>query len=239
MNKPNYGFDAPAIMSNLIIVGIVVPIIGVAIPYFSSNTILKNLSYLIIFMGIILLVLGTSMYGYGIYGKFKMRDFILDKINWNDNEQVLDIGCGTGLLLNGAAKKLTTGKAIGIDIWRAEDLSDNGLANALQNAKLEGVADKIDIKTEDARQLSFADNSFDVVLSMFCIHNIDDKKEQEEACLEIARVLKPNGRAFIGEWIPTHSYATYFKNAGLKVVSSKNYIAKICTLMWMVEVEKV
>jgi arsenite methyltransferase len=239
MNKPNYGFDAPAIMRNLIIVGIIVPIIVIAVPHFSRNTILLYISYVIIFIGTILLVLGTSMYGYGVYGKFKMRDFILNKIKWNGNEQVLDIGCGTGLLLNGAAKKLTTGKAIGIDIWRAEDLSNNGLANAIQNATLEGVADKIEIKTEDARQLSFADNSFEVVLSMFCIHNIDDKKEQEKACLEIARVLKPNGRAFIGEWIPTHSYATYFKNAGLKVVNSKNYIATIYTLMWMVEVEKI
>ena len=140
--------------------------------------------------------------------------------------------------MNGAAKYLTTGKSIGIDIWRAEDLSDNSIENAMNNAIVENVKDKIEILTEDARKLSFKDNSFDVVLSMFCIHDIDDKAEQEKACFEIARVLKQNGVALIGDYIPTHDYAAYFKKAGLKVISSKNYISKVFTLMWMVEVIK-
>jgi arsenite methyltransferase len=238
MNKVNYGFDAPDIMRNLIIFGILVPLIGLLIPYFTENIILKYISFLIIFIGITLLILGSSMYFYGIKGKFLMRDFLLEKIDWKGDEMVLDIGAGTGLLMNGAAKFLTTGKSIGIDIWRAEDLSDNTLQNALKNAEIEGVSDKIEIKTEDARTLSFPDNSFDVVLSMFCIHNIDDKKEQEKACFEIARVLKPNGTALIGDYIPTHDYARYFEKAGLKVVSSKNYISTAYTLMWMVEATK-
>ncbi len=178
------------------------------------------------------------MYVYGIKGKFRMRDFMLRKIAWTGNETVLDIGTGTGLLMNGAATFLTTGKAIGIDIWRAEDLSDNTLENALNNAAIENVANKIEIKTEDARQLSFGDNSFDVVLSMFCIHNIDDKREQEKACFEIARVLKPTGVALIGDYIPTTDYARYFEKAGLTVKSSKPYITTAYTLMWMVEATK-
>jgi ubiquinone/menaquinone biosynthesis C-methylase UbiE len=92
-----------------------------------------------------------------------MRDYMLSKIAWKGNEQVLDIGAGTGLLMNGAAKFLTSGKSVGIDIWRAEDLSDNSIENALRNAELENVKDRVEISTEDARQLSFSDNSFDVV----------------------------------------------------------------------------
>jgi arsenite methyltransferase len=167
-----------------------------------------------------------------------MRDFILNKIVWQGNENVLDIGAGTGLLMNGAAKFLTTGKSVGIDIWRAEDLTNNTIENTIKNAKLVNVLNKIEIKTEDARQLSFEDNSFDVVLSMFCIHNIDEKVEQEKACFEIARVLKQGGTALIGDYIPTHNYAHYFEKAGLKVKSSKNYITTAYTLMWMVEVTK-
>jgi arsenite methyltransferase len=239
MNKINYGFDAPAIMRNLILFGILIPIIGFAIPFFTQNTILNYISYLVILIGIILFILGFSMYFYGIKGKFLMRDFMLKKIDWKGNENVLDIGAGTGLLMNGVAKFLTTGKSIGIDIWRAEDLSDNTIENAIRNAELENVKDKIEIKTEDARQLSFADNTFDVVVSMFCIHNIDDKKEQEKACFEIARVLKQNGTALIGDYIPTHEYAKYFEKAGLKVISSKNYISTAYTLMWMVEAKKI
>ena len=238
MNKINYGFDAPSIMRNLIIFGVALVLVSFCIPYFTDIAFLKYISILIALVGFVLLILGTSMYVYGIKGKFIMRDFMLNKIVWKGNENVLDIGAGTGLLMNGAAKFLTTGKSIGIDIWRAEDLSGNSIENALKNAELENVRDRIEIKTEDARHLNFQDNSFDVVLSMFCIHNIENKAEQEKACFEIARVLKPNGTALIGDYIPTHDYAKYFEKAGLKVISSKNYISTAFTLMWMVEVTK-
>ena len=89
-----------------------------------------------------------------------------------------------------------------------------------------------------AEKTPFADNTFDVILSQFCIHNIDDKKEQEKACFEIARVLKPGGRSLIGDYIPTHSYAKYFKKAGLKVLNSKNYISAAGSLTWIVEATK-
>ena len=238
MNRINYGFDAPAIMKNMIIFGIIIPVIVFFIPYFFDNIILKYLSYLFIVAGLVLFILGISMYVYGIHGKFRMRDLILSKIVWRGDENVLDIGTGRGIYMIGAAKRLTTGKSIGIDIWRTEDLSGNTIDNAYLNAELENVRDKVEIKNEDARNLSFADNSFDIVLSMFCIHNIDEKTGQEKACLEIARVLKPNGRAFIGEWIPTHDYAKYFEKAGLKVIDSKQYILTAYSLMWMVEVSK-
>ena len=238
MKKANYGFDAPGIMRNLLIFGVVILSSGFVLPVFTGNNILKYISYFIVLVGFVLLVLGISMVVYGTIGKYKIRTLMLDKIDWKGNEMVLDIGAGTGLLMNGAATKLTTGKSIGIDIWRAEDLSNNSLANALQNAAIENVTNKIEIKTEDARKLTFADNSFDVVLSQFCIHNIDDKKEQEQACFEIARVLKPNGRALIGDYIPTHDYAKYFEKAGLKVISSKNYIATAYSLTWIVEALK-
>ena len=238
MNKVNYGFDAPSIMKNMIIFGSIALSIGFIAPILSNNIFLKYGCYLIILVGFVLLVLGLSMVAYGIKGKFNIRTLMLSKINWKGNEMVLDIGTGTGLLMNGAALHLTTGKSIGIDIWRAEDLSDNSLSNAEKNAAIENVSSKIEIKTEDARSLNFADNTFDVILSQFCIHNIDDKKEQEKACFEIARVLKPNGTALIGDYIPTHDYAKHFEKAGLKVISSKNYITTAYSLTWIVEATK-
>ena len=238
MKKVNYGFDAPAIMRNLCIFGFLAILIGFVIPIFLDNLVVIYLSYFIVLVGFVLATLGISMFVYGIKGKFNIRKLMLSKIDWKGDEMVLDIGSGTGLLMNGAAQHLTTGKSIGIDIWRAEDLSDNTLANALSNAEIENVTDKIKIKTEDARNLSFADNTFDVILSQFCLHNIDNKLEEEKACFEIARVLKPNGIALIGDYIPTHNYATYLEKAGLKIISSKNYITTAYSLTWIVEAHK-
>ena len=239
MNKPNYGFDAPAIMRNLLIFGSIALITGFLIPNFTTNNWLHYLAWLIILVGIVLFILGFSMFIYGLKGKFRVCDMMLNKVAWKGDEMVLDIGTGTGLLMNGAAKYLTTGKSIGIDIWRAEDLSDNTLANALRNAELEKVSNKIEIRTEDARKMSFADNTFDVILSQFCIHNIDNKLEEEQACFEIARVLKPDGIALIGDYIPTHEYAKYLAKAGLKVKYSKNFITTAYSMTWMVEAHKI
>ncbi len=238
MSKVNYGIDAPGIMRNLIVFGALTIVAGFVIPMLSDNTILKYISYLIILVGAVFFILGISMVVYGVKGKHKTRDLMLSKIKWTGNENVLDVGTGQGLLMNGAAKNLTTGKSIGIDIWSSKDLSNNSISKTLANAELEGVKDKIEIKNDDARSLSFADNSFDVVLSLLCIHNIEPKADQEKACFEIARVLKPNGTVLIGEYFPTTEYAKAFTKAGLKVKSSKPYFTETYSLMWIVEANK-
>jgi len=239
MNKVNYGIDAPSIMRSLIFLGGSVLAIGIAVPFFTDNIILKLISYLIDLAGSIFFFLGIAMFVYGLEGKYRTRDLMLSKIKWTGNEKVLDIGTGQGLLMNGAAKHLTKGKSIGIDIWSSKDLSDNSINKTLENAELEGVKDKIEVKNGDARNLSFADNSFDVILSLLCIHNIEPKEDQEKACFEIARVLKPNGTALIGDYIPTTDYAKAFTKAGLKVISSKPYFTTAYALMWIVEAKKI
>lgn len=238
MPNVKYGFDAPGIMRNLILFGVLIITISSIIFKSSGNLILNYINYLIILIGFIFFILGIAMLAYGLKGKYRTRDLILSKVNWTGKENVLDIGTGQGLLMNGAAKKLTTGKSIGIDIWSSKDLSGNSMSKTLANAEIEGILDKVEIRNEDARNLSFADNSFDVVLSLLCIHNIEPKAAQEKVCCEIARVLKPNGIAVIGDYIPTTDYAKAFAKAGLKVKSSKPYFKTALALMWIVEVTK-
>jgi ubiquinone/menaquinone biosynthesis C-methylase UbiE len=238
MKKVNYGFDAPGIMRGLIVFGILTIVLGMAIPFFSDSIGLAIISYLVIVLGSIFFILGIAMLAYGLEGKYRTRDLMLSKIQWTGNEHVLDIGTGQGLLMNGAAKYLLTGKSVGIDIWSSKDLSDNSIQKTLANAELEGVKDKIEIRNEDARSLSFEDNTFDVVLSLLCIHNIEPKADQEKACFEIARVLKPNGTALIGDYIPTTAYAKAFTKAGLTVKSSRPYFTTAYALLWIVEVTK-
>ena len=74
------------------------------------------------------------MYFGSKYGKIAEREKLLKYIAWTGRERVLDVGCGRGLILVGAAKHLTTGHAVGIDIWQAEDLSGNRAEVPLGNA---------------------------------------------------------------------------------------------------------
>ena len=140
---------------------------------------------------------------------------MLNMITWTGNEQVLDIGTGKGLLMIGAAKRLTTGKSIGIDIWNAEDLSGNNVENALNNAAIEGVSDKVEIKNENAMEMSFGDESFDVILTNMCLHNIYNKPGRKKACEEIGRVLKKGGTALIADFRHVNEYKKNFDEMGL------------------------
>ena len=234
----NYGFDAPGIMRTLLAVGVAGVLAGGNATVWLSGW-GRVAGIVILVAGLAPLLLGLVMLTYGLVGKFWMRDYMMSLIAWRGDERVLDIGAGRGLLLIAAAKKLDSrGQAVGIDIWRQEDLTDNSLDALTANVSAEGVDGKVALMTQDARELAFADASFDIVMSLLCIHNIDDKAEQRQACLEIARVLKPGGRALIGDYVPTHAYADAFRDAGLRVSYSRGFFGVALGPMWMVEATK-
>ena len=131
-------------------------------------------------------------------------------------------------MMIGAARKLSDGKSIGVDVWNAEDMLNNSLDRTLKNAKLEGVVDRVEVKSEDARSMSFPDASFDVVLSNLCIHNIISREGRRKACREIARVLKPNGVAIISDVMFTGLYREVFEKEGLKVTVDTAPLRESC-----------
>ncbi|MBY0611298.1 MAG: class I SAM-dependent methyltransferase [Beijerinckiaceae bacterium] len=234
----HYGFDAPGIMIGMLAGGAAGLGLSAAGMIWTDGAVWVSAAILGL-VALVPVVLGLSMLVYGRVGKKRMRDYMIGLIDWRGDEQVLDIGAGLGLLLIGAAKKLRArGRATAVDIWRTEDLSGGGLEQLAANVAIEGVEDRVAILTEDARTLSIADGSIDVVLSLFCIHNIEGEAEQKRALLEIVRVLKPGGRVLIGEWMPIARYAEVFAAAGLKIRSQRSHIATALSPMWMVDAEK-
>jgi ubiquinone/menaquinone biosynthesis C-methylase UbiE len=148
-------------------------------------------------------------------GKPKQRDRLLDALAWRGDERVLDVGCGRGLLLLGAAKRLTTGRAVGLDVWRTQDQAGNDPAATITNAQAEGVAERVELRDGDARRLPFDQQSFDVVLSSLALHNIPGAAGRAAAVGEIVRVLKPGGRVAILDFRNTSQYAAALAAAGL------------------------
>ena len=151
-------------------------------------------------------------------GKKREVEKLLDTYRWRGDETVLDVGPGRGLLLISAAKRLTTGKAIGVDIWQSEDQSGNRPENTWRNARAEGVTDRIELKDGDARKLPFENGSFDVVVSSLTLHNIYNPEERATAVREIDRVLKPGGRAVILDFQHTDQYEQVLREAGWRDV---------------------
>jgi SAM-dependent methyltransferase len=219
MSKParaDYGVDAPIAVRNLLIVcalGIISLITRLA-GLWGHESPFALLGRPLISGGLSCGVMAGWMIWSSKFGKVREREESLDLLEWRGDERVLDVGCGRGLFLIGAAKRLTTGRAMGIDKWQAEDLSGNEPSASLSNAVIEGVADRVDVQTADARKLPFDDASFDVVLSSAALHNIYDAAERQAAVREIARVLTVGGRVLIVDVRHLRQYARTLREAG-------------------------
>jgi ubiquinone/menaquinone biosynthesis C-methylase UbiE len=179
-----------------------------------------------------------SMTMYAFVGKLRLRDWMLAFRPWRGDEVVVDIGAGRGLMSIGAAKMVPKGKVIAVDVWRQEDLTGNNAESLTANAIAEGVDERIQIKTADARELSLETSSADVVLSVLCLHNIEPEADRMKACREIIRVLKPGGQALIADYIGVASYAREFKAAGLHVVQPMGAFLHALGLMRLVIVTR-
>jgi arsenite methyltransferase len=222
--KPDYGIDAPGVIRNLLLGGVALGAVAFFFPRVTIAQVTFELNPGFYYTAVWCIVPGILMLVYAKAGKFRHRDRMLAKVSWTGAEQVLDVGTGRGLLLIGSAKRLTNGHATGIDIWNAEDLSGNAPEAVVRNIELENVRAKTTVKSEDARKMSFADASFDVVLSNLCLHNIYQREGRAEACREIVRVLKRGGMAVLSDFRHTREYAKTLRQAGLSV--------EMCALNW-------
>jgi SAM-dependent methyltransferase len=214
--RADYGIDAPIAVRNMLIVCAlgILSLITRKAGLWGKESPIAYLGFPLTSAGLACGVMAIWMICSSKWGKVRERETYLDLLAWRGDERVLDVGCGRGLFLLGAAKRLTTGRATGIDIWQAEDLSGNKPEATLSNAVSEGVADRVEVQTADARKLPFDDASFDVVLSSAALHNIYDAGGRQTAVREIARVLKVGGRVLIVDVRHTRDYARTLRDAG-------------------------
>lgn len=220
IEKPDYGLDAPGMVKGIAALGTIALVIGFGVRLPESLWWLFGLFIALRWCGIFCAIEAGLMLYSSYAGKLRERDRLIESIPWRGDEQVLDAGCGRGLLLIAAAKRLTSGKAVGIDSWRSSDLTDNWAEATLDNARLEGVGDRVEVHTGDAREMPFENESFDVVLSSLALHNIPKAPERSRAIEEIARVLKPGGCVVILDLIgTTGQYGSVMKDAGLRDVT--------------------
>ena len=214
---PNYGLDAPVAVRNMLILAVlgIISLIARLLGVWSRQDVIAVIARPLMVAGLSCGAMALWMIYDSKIGKTRERETYLDKIDWTGHERVLDVGCGLGLFLIGAAKRLSTGRAVGIDKWQQEDLSGNNAAGTLSNAMIEDVAHKVEVLTGDARKLPFPDASFDVVLSSMALHNIYNAGERQTALREIARVLAPGGRVLIVDVRHISTYAAILRDAGL------------------------
>ncbi|MFN3200525.1 MAG: class I SAM-dependent methyltransferase [Bradymonadia bacterium] len=94
------------------------------------------------------------------------------------DRDVLEVGCGTGLILKSVAPVARS--AVGLDLS----------PGMLEQARARGL----DVVEGSATALPFDDASFDLVFSFKVLAHVEDI---EQAMAEVARVLRPGGRALL------------------------------------------
>ena len=220
---PDYGLDAPGVVRNLSLAASAGFLLwgSAALGFWSGQLscfgVRVGLSPMGLGVGLGCAFMAAWMVWESKFGKIKRRERLLGRLDWTGTERVLDVGCGRGLMLIGAAKRLTTGRATGIDIWQAEDLTGNKPEATLENARREGVADRVEVTTADMRKIPFPDGTFDVAVSSAAVHNLYAAADREQAIAEVARVLKPGGRAVIDDIRHLGEYAATFGTRGCDV----------------------
>ena len=214
MPRGEYGYDAPYA---LVIFGSLALAsgLGAAIAWLSPPI---QAAAPITLCFVLFLANTTSFFYTTRRGKFLEWERILDRAHLSGDEMVLDMGCGRGAVLTAVARRLTTGRVTGVDIWSTTDQSGNAKDVALHNALLEGVSDRVHIETADMRELPFPEATFDFVVSSLAIHNIRSNADRKRAITEAFRVMKPGGRIVIADIRATAIYADALRTLGASKV---------------------
>ncbi len=221
--RGSYGIDAPyvfAAVAVLIVASLVLAIISLVLAIISGEVSIsgqvRTFLPVLFMLAMAAFILHTTL-----RGKFLVWAELLDKLGLRGDERILDLGCGRGAVLLLAAQHLTTGRAVGVDLWRSVDQSGNSAEATRRNAVAEGVADRVELHTGDMTALPFEDNSFAVVVSSLAIHNIRGRAGRQKAIDEAVRVLRPGGRLMIADVRATRQYQTHLAKIGMSDVSRR------------------
>ncbi len=118
-----------------------------------------------------------------------MYEEIINRIISNNPEKILDLGCGTGFMLN-EIKKIYKLKNKNLDLYGL-DISEEMIKIANEN--LNG---KANLKVGDSEYIPWKDNTFDLVVCNASFHHFSNP---EKTLFEIKRVLNSNGILILGD----------------------------------------
>ncbi|MGI8922144.1 MAG: class I SAM-dependent methyltransferase [Solirubrobacteraceae bacterium] len=124
--------------------------------------------------------------------------FLEDVGRLHDGTEALSVGAGDERILFWLANRL--GRVVATDIYGQGTFAEPGreadssmLTNPASHAPYPYREDHLEVRWMDARELDFADESFDVVFSVSSIEHFGSPRDVSRAAAEIGRVLRPGG----------------------------------------------
>lgn len=157
-----------------------------------------------------------------LMGVGRARQELINQANIRPDQQILDLGCGTGTLMVMLKRQYPSSQIVGID-------PD---ANALSRAESKATRAALSVQLDQgfADELPYNDASFDRVISSFMFHHLEDK-DRERTLSEVLRVLKPGGSFHLLDFIPraSNGFLARFINSHARL--SENTDERILRLM--------
>lgn len=111
---------------------------------------------------------------------------LIEEHPFKETDNILDVGCGDGRITAELAKRVSLGKAIGLD------LSESMIALAASSFTQESYPN-LEFHVCNAEEIPYK-NQFDVVLSANCLHWVPDKRKAFQGMLD---ALVPGGSLHI------------------------------------------
>jgi len=137
----------------------------------------------------------------------------LDFLQLNGYEEVLELGSGLGILCAQVARLLHRGRAVGIELSKA------------QLGKAPRFPSNLEFVMGDVHELPFDDASFDVVYGRYILEHISNPPG---ALKEAYRVLRPNGKIYFQEnsilWMEFYPSCPHFMHAWKKFAQLQNFL---------------
>jgi len=121
----------------------------------------------------------------------RIRNLVIEHLNWEGEGKALDIGCGNAPLAIELAKRYSVARVTGIDYWGSK--WEYSKAVCERNAEIEGVAGRMTFQKASAAALQFEDECFDAAVSNLVFHEVGDVRDKRELIREALRVVKRGG----------------------------------------------
>lgn len=122
----------------------------------------------------------------------QVQDLVLKHLDCEEMKKVIDIGCGSGSLTIGIAKRYPDVEIVGIDYWGDKWEYTKELCE--KNAELEDVSTRTFFQRASASSLPYDPETFDVAVSNLVFHEIKDIADKRDAIREALRVVRKGGK---------------------------------------------
>jgi ubiquinone/menaquinone biosynthesis C-methylase UbiE len=148
-------------------------------------------------------------------GHTKLTNWGLSFLYINEDDIILDIGCGGGKTVNKFAEIARYGKVYGVDF------SDVSVKLSAKLNRYYINLDKVSIQKASVSSLPFPDNFFDIITAVETYFFWPDLESDMK---EVFRVLKPNGKLLIVSEIYKNSKSEKSINKWSKISNTKDFM---------------